>query len=81
MPCTQKTVFCEVFFDKDKSKPVSLIDTIGFDDPDKDDNAKIISELVLKLTNGCNFVILFIIAANGHGREVQNEERKDHGAN
>ena len=57
--CTQRTFFCEAFFNKNKEWPISLIDTIGFDDPDKDDDAKIIAELVLKLKN------LFVIAVNG----------------
>ena len=65
MSCTQGTVFCDAFFNKDKEWPFSLIDTIGFDDPDKDDDAKIIAELVLKLKNGCDFVNLFVIAVNG----------------
>jgi len=65
MSCTQSTFFCEANFNKNKEMPVSLIDTIGFDDPDKDDDAKIISELVLKLKNGCDHVNLFLIAVNG----------------
>merc|ERR1712037_439765 len=65
MSCTQRTVFCDAFFNKDKEWPFSLIDTIGFDDPDKDDDAKIIAELVLRLKHGCDFVNLFIIAVNG----------------
>lgn len=43
----------------------SLIDTIGFDDPDNDMDANIIAELVLKLKNNCDHVNLFIIAVNG----------------
>ena len=43
----------------------SLIDTIGFDDPDKDVDAEIISELVIKLRDHCDHVNLFIIAVNG----------------
>jgi len=65
MSCTQRTFFCEAFFYNNKEEPFSLIDTIGFDDPDKDDDAKIIAELVLKLKNGCDFVNLFVIAVNG----------------
>merc|ERR1712037_226584 len=65
MSCTQRTFFCEANFNKNKEEPISLIDTIGFDDPDKDDDAKIIAELVLKLKNGCDFVNLFVIAVNG----------------
>merc|ERR1712010_161020 len=65
MSCTQRTFFCEAFFYNNKEEPFSLIDTIGFDDPDKDDDAGIIAELVLKLKHGCDFVNLFIIAVNG----------------
>ena len=44
---------------------LSLIDTIGFDDPEKDADAEIISELVIKLRDNCDHVNLFIIAVNG----------------
>merc|ERR1712037_443010 len=47
--CTQSTQFAETFFNGDKEKPISLIDTIGFDDPSNDTDANIISELVLRL--------------------------------
>ena len=43
----------------------SLIDTIGFDDPNNDTDANIISELVVKLKNNCDHVNLFIVAVNG----------------
>jgi len=33
--CTQNTKFKNVFFNGDEKKPVSLIDTMGFDDPTK----------------------------------------------
>merc|ERR1719234_2308630 len=63
--CTQRTFFCETFFNNNMERPISLIDTIGFDDPDKDDDAKIIGELVTRLKHGCDHVSLFIIAVNG----------------
>ena len=44
---------------------LSLIDTIGFDDPEKDADAEIISDLVIKLRDNCDHVNLFIIAVNG----------------
>ena len=43
----------------------SIIDTMGFDDPKLDDDAKIIAEMVFKLQDNCDFVNLFIIAVNG----------------
>ena len=42
-----------------------MIDTIGFDDPNNDTDANIISELVLKLKQKCDHVNLFLIAVNG----------------
>ena len=63
--CTQMTQFANVFFGNDKSKPISIIDTIGFDDPKNDADANIISELVLKLQNHCDHVNLFLIVING----------------
>ena len=43
----------------------SVIDTIGFDDPSNDTDANIISELVLRLRDTCDYVNSFIIAVNG----------------
>ena len=34
--CTQSTQFADVLFNNDKSRPISVIDTIGFDDPKND---------------------------------------------
>ena len=48
-----------------KERPISVIDTIGFDDPDKDTDVKIISELVEKLRTKVDHVNLFVIAVNG----------------
>ena len=42
-----------------------MIDTIGFDDPNRDTDCNIISELVLRLRDHCDYVNLFIIAVNG----------------
>ena len=63
--CTQSTVLANVNFGGDKERPVSLIDTIGFDDPNNDTDVTIIAELVSKLKNKCDFVNLFGIAVNG----------------
>ena len=42
-----------------------MIDTIGFDDPNKDTDADIIAELIDKLKNNCDYVNLIILAING----------------
>ena len=63
--CTQKTKFKDVFLNGDEKKPVSLIDTMGFDDPTKDHDATIIAELVVKLKTRCDYVNLSVLAVNG----------------
>ena len=63
--CTQRTKFANVFFNGDQKLPISLIDTIGFDDATKNEDAAIIAELVSKLNNDCDHVNLFVIAVNG----------------
>ncbi|XP_023326712.1 uncharacterized protein LOC111700126 [Eurytemora carolleeae] len=63
--CTQGTKFANVLFNGDPTLPISLIDTIGFDDATKNDDAAIIAELVSKLNNDCDHVNLFAIAVNG----------------
>ena len=44
---------------------LSLIDTIGFDDPKNDTDAVVIADLVTKLQNKVDYVNTFIIAVNG----------------
>jgi len=63
--CTQSTQFGTIKFDGNAERIMSLIDTIGFDDPNNDTDVKIIAELVDKLKNSCDYVNLFAIAVNG----------------
>ena len=63
--CTQATAFGNINFGGNKERILSLIDTIGFDDPNNDTDVTIIAELVDKLQNNCDDVHLFIIAVNG----------------
>ena len=69
--CTQKTKFKDVFLNGDQKKPVSLIDTMGFDDPTKDHDAKIIDELVAKLKTRCDYVHMFVLAVNGQSPRLE----------
>ena len=62
---TQTTLFGNIFFGGNKTRPVSLIDTIGFDDPTKDVDTAIIAELVTKLKLKCDHINLIGIAVNG----------------
>ena len=68
--CTGSTTFGNVHYNGSREHLVSLIDTIGFDDPDRDTDATIISDLVMKLRNKCDHVNLFILAVNGSERRL-----------
>ena len=50
---------------------VSLIDTVGFDDPNNDTDVQTIAELVTKLRNGCDFIDTFGITINSQHRRVE----------
>ena len=63
--CTQETTFADADFCGVPSKPISIVDTIGFDDPTKDHDAKIIADLVLQLQQNCDYVNTFVMAVNG----------------
>ena len=51
--CTQSTVLANIKFGGNRERLVSLIDTMGFDDPNSDNDARIITELVNTLKNNC----------------------------
>ena len=63
--CTQSTKLADIFFNGDQSCPITLIDTMGFDDATKNHDAEIIAELVVKLKNDCDHINLFLLVLNG----------------
>jgi len=64
--CTQKTQFTngDLFGNGEK---VTVIDSVGFDDPDNKD-VQIIGEMVDQLNNNCDFINLFVIVINDNKR-------------
>merc|ERR1719342_1836689 len=54
-----------VKFGGNESRPLSIIDTIGFDDPKNDTDADIIADLVTTLKHYVDFINTFVIAVNG----------------
>jgi len=67
--CTQKTQFTngDLFGNGEK---VTVIDSVGFDDPDNKD-VQIIGEMVDQLNNNCDFINLFMIVISDHKRMEQ----------
>jgi len=64
--CTQKIVLATIHLAGSTEKaPINLIDTMGFDDGDRDTDLPIIKELGNTLKKKCNNVNLFGITVNG----------------
>ena len=70
-PCTRETTFGIVKLGGKSEHYVSLIDTVGFDDPSNDTDVLTIAELVTKLRNGCDFIDTFGITINSQHRRVE----------
>ena len=69
--CTRKTEMANVFYNGEGEKPVTLIDTEGFDATDDLENdARIIGELIATLQNKCDYVNVFCIAINANNRRL-----------
>ena len=49
----------------DEGKPIDIIDTIGFNDPSTENDAKIIADLVAKLSNNCDYINVVAITLTG----------------
>ena len=57
---TGTTIFGNILYNGNRETPVSLIDTVGFDDPERDADATIISGLVTKQRTKCDYVNLLL---------------------
>ena len=68
--CTQSAVIHDVTFDDDENKPVKLIDTMGFNDPDKDIDIDVVAKFIDQLKQECDSVSLFGIAINGQSPRI-----------
>ena len=68
--CTGSTQLVDVSFDGRTDRPISLIDTIGFDDRERDDN-KIIQDLILNLKTKCDYVHLLLLIVNGQSPRLE----------
>ena len=69
--CTLKTQMANVFFNGEGEKPMTLIDTEGFDATnDLENDARIISEMIATLQNKCDHVIVFCTAISANNRRL-----------
>ena len=63
--CTKETTFGDYSYAGDLKRPVTIIDTPGFDDPTKNQDAEIIANLVETLTQNFGGIHQILIAVNG----------------
>ncbi|XP_075254518.1 uncharacterized protein LOC142345937 [Convolutriloba macropyga] len=63
--CTKTTQLGNILFNGDRERPISIIDTFGFSDPGNHEDVGVISDLVIKLRENCDYVNLFAIVVNG----------------
>ena len=63
--CTQRNEIADVFLMGDEERPVNLIDTVGFDDKDKNLDDDIISDLLATLQERVDYIHTFVITLNG----------------
>jgi len=63
--CTRETKFGEAFFCGNKTRPFTIVDTIGFSDPDLENDQEIIVELVGTLQKFCDHINAIMIVING----------------
>ena len=68
--CTQRNEIADVFLMGDTEKPLTLIDTVGFDDKDKDLDDDIISDLLATLQERVDFINSFVITINGQNSRL-----------
>lgn len=68
--CTKETRFGEAFYCGDKTRPFTIVDTIGFADPDLENDQAIIVELVNTLKNFCDHINAIIIVINGQNARL-----------
>ena len=73
--CTQENVLKNVNFGGDKERKVTLIDTVGFDDPDKDQQ-EVIDDLRKKISETSSFINIFGITINSHSRRLESSHVK-----
>ena len=65
--CTQDVNTQKVNFMGDTNKPIILVDTIGFDDPDKNDKTDVIAKVIKKQID---HVDTFVIVVNGQNSRL-----------
>ena len=74
--CTQSAVIQDVTFNANENKPVRLVDTMGFNDPDKDVDVDVAAKFIAQLKQECDSVSLFGIAINGQSPRIDASLKK-----
>ena len=73
--CTQEVRVKEGFFMGNKTKPVTIIDTVGFDDASKESDATETTVLITKLKRDFSHINLFVIVLDGNNPRIDKSQK------
>ena len=73
--CTKEVRVKEGFYMGDKTKPITLIDTVGFGDTAEDSDSKETAALIKKLKKDFSHVNLFVIVLNGNDPRIDKSQK------
>ena len=73
--CTKEVRVKDGFYMGDKTKPITLIDTVGFGDTAEDSDSKETAALIKKLKKDFSHVNLFVIVLNGNEPRIDKSQK------
>ena len=73
--CTQEVRVKEGFFMGFETKPVTIIDTVGFDDASKESDATETTVLITKLKRDFSHINLFVIVLDGNNPRIDKSQK------
>ena len=73
--CTQEVRVKEDFFMGEETKPITIIDTVGFDDASKESDDTETTALIRKLKNDLSHINLFVIVLDGNNPRIDKSQK------
>ena len=66
----------EGFFTEDKTRPITIIDTVGFDDASKESDDTETTALITKLKRDFSHINLFVIVLYGNNPRIDKSQKE-----
>ena len=73
--CTQEVRVKEDFFMGNETKPITIVDTVGFDDASKESDDTETTALIRKLKNDLSHINLFVIVLDGNNPRIDKSQK------